>query len=333
MFLGNDGGILGVGGPEIATILLVGYFVLGPSDLYKLTKEVGKFIQNIRTLGTEASKTFESSMETQLELDELRKASRELNDAFSFRRSINIDEETEAFSTTTDERKGAEPIVSSPVAGEEGTKKKRKIRRRKKKVVATEEEQPLVNDIPDLEMPTDNMMSTEDALKEAEEQARLEEEAKLRAERMERLESGMANSEAGNKWFDDMPPAFEDSPAAETAAASTPVMATPDPAAAAAEQGRFAAQMSGNWNDQVLANEDKLSPLAKVMEKLALLEEEKQAADSRLEEEFRLRAELEEKYYREKREVLETAATEVQVEAYADLASEEAAVNATKAEV
>ena len=308
--------------------------MLGPSDLYKLTKEVGKFIQNIRTLGTEASKTFESSMETQLELDELRKASRELNDAFSFRRSINIDEETEAFSTATDERKGIEPIISTPAAGEEGsTKKKKKIRRRKKKVVAAEEEQPIVNDIPDLEMPTDSMLSTEDALKEAEEQARLEEEAKLRAERMERLESGMANSEAGNKWFDDMPPAFEDSPAAETAAASTPAMATPDPAVAAAEQGRFAAQLSGNWNDQVVANEDKLSPLAKMMEKLALLEEEKQAADSRLEEEFRLRAELEEKYYREKREVLETAAAEVQVEAYADLASQEAAVNATKAEV
>ena len=51
-----------------ATILLVGYFVLGPSDLYKLVKEIGKFIQNVRTLGTEATKTFENTMESQLEL-------------------------------------------------------------------------------------------------------------------------------------------------------------------------------------------------------------------------------------------------------------------------
>ena len=39
-------------------------------------------------------------MESQLQLEELRKAQRELNDAFSFRRSINTDETGDAFSTT-----------------------------------------------------------------------------------------------------------------------------------------------------------------------------------------------------------------------------------------
>lgn len=54
-----------------------------------------------------------------------------------------------------------------------------------------------------------------------------------------------------------------------------------------------------------MANEDKLGPLAQVMERLAILEEEKNAADARLEEEFLfLRTELEEKYYREKRNIL-----------------------------
>jgi hypothetical protein len=53
-----------------------------------------------------------------------------------------------------------------------------------------------------------------------------------------------------------------------------------------------------------MANEDKLGPLAQVMERLAILEEEKNAADARLEEEFLfLRMELEEKYYREKRNI------------------------------
>ena len=62
----------------------MGYFVLGPSDLYKLVKEIGKFIQNIRTMGTDLTTTFENNMESQLQLEELRKAQRELNDAFSF---------------------------------------------------------------------------------------------------------------------------------------------------------------------------------------------------------------------------------------------------------
>ena len=47
-FLGSDGGILGVGAPELATIVLIGYFVLGPTELYKLTREIGKFITNFR---------------------------------------------------------------------------------------------------------------------------------------------------------------------------------------------------------------------------------------------------------------------------------------------
>eukprot|EP00804_Cyclotella_cryptica_P009922 CCRYP_017356-RA/>CCRYP_017356-RA protein AED:0.34 eAED:0.36 QI:0/0.5/0.33/1/0.5/0.33/3/1222/192 len=82
-FLGTDGGILGVGAPEVAVTLVVGYVILGPSELYKLVKEIGKFIQNFRTLGAEATKSFEATMENQLELTELRKAQRELNEAFS----------------------------------------------------------------------------------------------------------------------------------------------------------------------------------------------------------------------------------------------------------
>ena len=78
-------------------IVLVGYFVLGPSDLYKLVKQIGAFIQNIRTLGNDLSTTFESNMESTLQLEEIRKAQRELNDAFSFRRTINVDADTFSF--------------------------------------------------------------------------------------------------------------------------------------------------------------------------------------------------------------------------------------------
>jgi hypothetical protein len=78
----------------------VGYFVLGPSDHYKLVKEIGKFVQNARTLGAEAAKSFEGTMEDQLELKELRRAQRELNEGFGFRRSINTSEFGEAFDRT-----------------------------------------------------------------------------------------------------------------------------------------------------------------------------------------------------------------------------------------
>ena len=42
-----------------------GILVLGPSDLYKLVKEIGKFVQNARTLGAEAAKSFEGTMKDQ----------------------------------------------------------------------------------------------------------------------------------------------------------------------------------------------------------------------------------------------------------------------------
>ena len=271
--------------------------------MYKLTKEIGKFIQNFRTLGAEATKTLETSMESQLQLDDIRKAQRELNDAFSFRRTINVDDDGDAFSTIPSEtRPGAEPIVSSTTASG-GKKKLKKIRRRK--VIVNEEmnndididineinienqippnrvdmEQALMSgelgmDVPDLDL--SEMWSPEEVLdKDA---------ALLRQNRMERVKGGGYNMEL------------------------------PSPA----QQDRFSQQLSGDWNARILANEDKLQPLALVMERLAILEEEKEAADARLEEEFRLRAELEEKYYKNKRQILEDAAATVQADAYVSL--------------
>ena len=246
-------------------------------------------MQNFRTLGSEASKSLTDSMESQLELEELRKAQRELNDAFSFRRSINVDEESEFSDVTAEQAAAAEPIKNP------NKKSKRKVRVRKRKAPKKQSEsettvndvEAVNNDIPDLDMTS----SFPD----------LGEEEKLRMERMSRLESGQP--EESPSWFD-----------------SDESIIPPDSKVADAsndESNRFAQQLSGEWNDSILANEDKLNPLAQVMEKIALLEEEKQAADARLEEEFRLRAEVEEKYYKEKRSILEEAAAQVQADAYA----------------
>jgi Sec-independent protein translocase protein TatA len=274
--------------------------VLGPSDLYKLTKEIGKFIQNVRTLGSDLSTTFESNMESSLQLEELRKAQRELNDAFSFRRSINVDEDSEAFSVAAGSAQQAEEAAAAaaaPAEGEGGATKKRKIRRRVKRKPAPE-----VGAVPDLEMPaaaSPETVATETKTVAAEPATRettAEEIAKIEKE-FDRFTNRTAEEEAEiEKEF----------------AQYTEV----SPAVAKAEQSRFQQQLSGNWNEQVLANEDKLEPIALVMNKIALLEKEKRAAQTRLEEEFEKRKELEEKYYEEQRSLLEEAAVQIQDAAF-----------------
>ena len=326
--LGGDGGILGVGAPEIATILVVGYFVLGPSELYKLVKEIGKFVQNFRSLSTEASKQFESTMENQLELTELRKAQTELNNAFSFRRSINTDEAVDAFTENelfTEKAAAAAAATASGAAavaeGEaEGAtavkKKKRLVRRKKKKVVVEEEPAPVEEELSNLdreiamEYPDLDMLDEEPP--SADVQSKINEEDKLRAERMERLSGGSSSTTTQEPdWFT----------ASEEEIASEVLNTTPkDPALEAYEKNRFQSQLTAeDWNAQIMANEDKLSPLAMVMQRLAILEEEKNAADRRLEEEYERRMDNEDKFYLEKRRVLEEAIEDIQRDAFSDM--------------
>ena len=308
----------------------MGYFVLGPSDLYKLVKEVGKTVQNVRTFTTEATASLENNFEANLQLEEIRKAQRELNEAFSFRRSINVEADTNPFEVNAKSPRmpeqtelttlGSTAVVAASAtaltddaeaAAAPAVAPKKKIRRRrvKKVVVAPVEEEDeeednyfssdtsageVVNNVPDLSVEDEAMaeseLSADKALKEANEQLRkdaIEEEAaewaERRKERLERLEqaSGVPSEE-------------------ELGAASA----------------RFQAQLTGTWNDQILSKGDELNPLASIMDRLALLEREKQAADERLQEEFRLREENEERYYRKKRQLLEEAAAQVQAEFY-----------------
>jgi Sec-independent protein translocase protein TatA len=319
--LGTDGGILGVGAPEIATILLVGYFVLGPSELYKLVKEIGKFVQNFRSLSSEASKQFESTMENQLELTELRKAQTELNNAFSFRRSINTDEAIEAFSENelfTEKAAAAAAATAAATATEgetEGVKKKKRLVRRKKKKVV--EEEPVDEELSDLGRDFAMEYPDLDMLDEPSEDVKnkISEEDKLRAERLERLSGG---SSSAAEESSDTPDWFT---ASEEEIASEVLNTTPrNPALEAYEKNRFQSQLSAeDWNAQIMANEDKLSPLAMVMQRLAILEEEKNAADRRLEEEFERRMDNEDKYYLEKRRVLEEAIEDIQRNAFSDM--------------
>jgi len=339
--LGGDSGILGVGAPEIAVVLLVGYFVLGPSDLYKLVKEVGKFIQNIRSLGSEAATAFEGTMENQLELTELRKAQAELNEAFSFRRSINTYEGADAFDKTSFSENsaaaeaemgvGASAVGAAAAAGastatasEEGTappKRKRRLVRRKKKKAVEEVDVPSESDVyPDLDMLDVPDLTTTSGSDASGEEGGSDEE-KLRAERLERLSGGKGESSSTTTdasssepdWFN----ASEEEIASEVLNNNRPSDATVDPAMESYEKQRFASQLSAEqWNSQIMENEDELAPLSMVMKRLAILEEEKNAADRRLEEEYQKRMDNEDKYYLEKRKVLEDAVTDIQENVY-----------------
>jgi Sec-independent protein translocase protein TatA len=252
----------------------VGYFVLGPSDLYKIVKEVGKFIQNIRTFSTDLTTTFESNMESQLQLQDIRKAQQELNDAFSFRRSINVNEEADAFSNETVET--VAPPASAAASSSQIASKK--IRRRVKKRV------PPPATVPDLEMPS----PTEDASLSALEAAEIEKEfEKYTSDVTDDYIRPKATAEKADAWNSE-----------------------PD----AGATSRFQQQLSGTWNEQILENEDKLSPIATVMNKIALLEKEKKAAILRLEEEFAQRKALEDRYYQEQRALLEEASFQIQDE-------------------
>lgn len=98
------------------------------------------------------------------------------------------------------------------------------------------------------------------------------------------------------------------------------------------QQSRFQQQLSGDWNQQIVSKSDELKPLAKVMELIALLEEEKIAANQRLEEEYRKRQDMEEDFYRKQRQLLEEAASQIQTQAFASSSSSGSAAAKTKHE-
>lgn len=84
----SGGGILGVGTPEIIVVCAVGYFLLGPSELYKLAKEIGKLVAQARQALADSAAEWQNTMDEQFEFQELndvRAAAQELQEAFNFR--------------------------------------------------------------------------------------------------------------------------------------------------------------------------------------------------------------------------------------------------------
>lgn len=70
MFGGGGGGFLGVGTPEVAVIAAVAWAILGPKELFKLTRQAGAFLGEWQQLGQQARDQFQTALETEISEDE-----------------------------------------------------------------------------------------------------------------------------------------------------------------------------------------------------------------------------------------------------------------------
>ena len=84
-----QGGVLGVGTPEVLVIAAVGYFLLGPEELYRLSKEIGKVVGQAREYVTKSAAEWQATLDGETfefkEVKEIQAAAQELQDAFNFR--------------------------------------------------------------------------------------------------------------------------------------------------------------------------------------------------------------------------------------------------------
>ena len=84
-----QGGVLGVGTPEVLVIAAVGYFLLGPEELYRLSKEIGKIVGQAREYVTKSAAEWQATLDGETfefkEVKEIQAAAQELQDAFNFR--------------------------------------------------------------------------------------------------------------------------------------------------------------------------------------------------------------------------------------------------------
>jgi Sec-independent protein translocase protein TatA len=70
MFGGGGGGFLGVGTPEVAVIAAVAWAILGPKELFKLTRQAGAFLGEWQQLGQQARDQFQTALESEIAEDE-----------------------------------------------------------------------------------------------------------------------------------------------------------------------------------------------------------------------------------------------------------------------
>jgi len=78
---GFGGGFLNMGTPELVVIGAVAWVVLGPKELFRLSKEAGKFIGEWQQLGMNAKNQFTEALDKELAEDQLAQATQGFNKA------------------------------------------------------------------------------------------------------------------------------------------------------------------------------------------------------------------------------------------------------------
>ena len=73
---GGPGSFLNLGAPEVIVIGAVAWALLGPKELFRLSREAGEFLGQWQQLGQQAKDTFTSALETELREDEMSAASK-----------------------------------------------------------------------------------------------------------------------------------------------------------------------------------------------------------------------------------------------------------------
>jgi len=71
---GGGGGFLGVGTPELFVIGAVAWALLGPKELFRLSRQAGEFLGEWQKLGTQARDQFKEAIESEMREDELKAA-------------------------------------------------------------------------------------------------------------------------------------------------------------------------------------------------------------------------------------------------------------------
>lgn len=74
MRMSFDSTILGVGGPELLLILVVGYFVLGPVELFRFTKQAGVIVGQLKDIGLGTATSLGNIMNQQVLASALRRS-------------------------------------------------------------------------------------------------------------------------------------------------------------------------------------------------------------------------------------------------------------------
>mmetsp|Transcript_10790 Transcript_10790/g.17174 ORF Transcript_10790/g.17174 Transcript_10790/m.17174 type:complete len:200 (-) Transcript_10790:1-600(-) len=87
----DSGSFFGIGAPEAVIIALLGWFLLGPEELFKLAKQVGGWLGELRTYIGQAAKQYEGALDdqsTRQAIEGIRKTQRTVSELAGSWRSV-----------------------------------------------------------------------------------------------------------------------------------------------------------------------------------------------------------------------------------------------------